>query len=88
MDLHDVGRGRGGVEAALQRIIAPVLTIGIDSDILYPAYQQQIIHSHITHRDARNQYVELHSDEGHDGFLIETVTVGREISRFLSSLDA
>jgi homoserine O-acetyltransferase len=88
MDLHDVGRGRGGVESALQRIVAPVLTIGIDSDILYPAYQQQIIHSHITHRDARNQYIELHSDEGHDGFLIETVTVGREISRFLASLDA
>ena len=87
MDLHDVGRGRGGVDVALQRIMAPVLTIGIDSDILYPAYQQQIIHSHITNGDPRNEYVELHSDEGHDGFLIETVAVGREISRFLKALD-
>jgi homoserine O-acetyltransferase len=88
MDLHDVGRGRGGVEVALQRIICPVLTIGIDSDILYPAYQQQVIHSHTAHTDPRSEYVELRSDEGHDGFLIEVPAVSREIARFLRGLDS
>lgn len=45
MDLHDVGRGRGGLDDALARIKAPTLTVSIDSDILYPAYQQEIIQS-------------------------------------------
>ena len=41
MDLHDVARGRGGLEAAMARIRVPTLTIGISSDMLYPTYQQR-----------------------------------------------
>ena len=44
MDLHDLGRGRGGMERALARVTAPVLTVAIDSDTLYPPYQQELIH--------------------------------------------
>lgn len=87
MDLHDVGRGRGGVARAMSRITAPSLTIGISSDILYPAYQQETIHAHITNGDPRNRYVEIDSDEGHDGFLIATQQVGGEVAAFLSGLD-
>ena len=43
MDLHDVGRGRGGVAGGDGRINAPTLTFGISSDILYPSYQQRQI---------------------------------------------
>jgi homoserine O-acetyltransferase len=43
MDLHDVARGRGGLEAAMARIKVPTLTVGISSDILYPSYQQRQI---------------------------------------------
>ena len=43
MDLHDVGRGRGGLESAMARIRVPTLVIGIWSDILYPSYQQRQI---------------------------------------------
>lgn len=86
MDLHDVGRGRGGVARAMSRITAPALTIGISSDILYPAYQQETIHAHISNGDPRNRYVEIDSDEGHDGFLIATQQVGGEIAKFFSGL--
>ena len=86
MDLHDVGRGRGGVPRAMQRIKCPVLTVGISSDILYPAYQQEAIHAMVTNGDARNRYVEIESDEGHDGFLIAAVQVGTEIENFLAQL--
>ena len=41
MDLHDVARGRGILERAMARITVPNLTIGINSDILYPSYQQR-----------------------------------------------
>ena len=71
----------------MSRITAPALTIGISSDILYPAYQQETIHAHITNGDPRNRYVEIDSDEGHDGFLIATQQVGGEVAAFLSGLD-
>ena len=86
MDLHDVGRGRGGVPRAMSRITAPALTLGISSDILYPAYQQQTIHALVSNGDSRNRYAEIESDEGHDGFLIATLQVGSEIEQFLSQV--
>ena len=43
MDLHDLGRGRGGVEAAIARFRGPVLAIGVSSDVLYPSYQSREI---------------------------------------------
>ncbi|HEU5484796.1 MAG TPA: homoserine O-acetyltransferase, partial [Microlunatus sp.] len=39
MNSHDVGRDRGGVEAALSRITARTAVAGIDSDRLYPLEQ-------------------------------------------------
>ena len=86
MDLHDVGRGRGGTARAMSRITAPTLTLGISSDILYPAYQQQTIHALVSNGDPRNRYVEIESDEGHDGFLIATLPVGEQIEAFLSQV--
>ncbi len=41
MDSHDVGRGRGGVAAALARVAAPVLVVSIPSDVLYPPVEQE-----------------------------------------------
>jgi homoserine O-acetyltransferase len=87
MDLHDVGRGRGGQEAALARIKAPTMTVSIDSDILYPAYQQELIQSLLANNDPRNVHKEIQSVEGHDGFLIEVVAVGRHISDFLAATE-
>ena len=41
MNHHDVGRGRGGLAAALARVRCRVSIAGIDSDRLYPLYLQQ-----------------------------------------------
>jgi homoserine O-acetyltransferase len=43
MDSHDVGRGRGGIDAALGSISCKVMIIGIDSDLLYPLHEQEEI---------------------------------------------
>lgn len=67
MDLHDVGRGRGGMENALNQIQAPTLVIGIKSDVLFPTNEQKLIARHIP----KGHYVEIDSAYGHDGFLIE-----------------
>ncbi len=76
-DSHHVGRGRGGLEtAALVR--AKTLVVGIDTDILFPAEDQEIMARHIP--GARLQW--LHSDFGHDGFLLEFDALSEMIGQF------
>lgn len=84
MDLHDIGRDRGGMEAALGRIDCPVLTMSIDSDALYVAYQQHLIRDVLDSLDTRAEDVTIRSTHGHDAFLIETAQVGRALDRFLA----
>jgi homoserine O-acetyltransferase len=84
MSSHDVGRGRGGVEAALRRITTPMLVLGIDSDRLYPVEDQDVIAAAVpTALDGPTPQV-LRSDYGHDGFLIEREHVGRALARLLA----
>jgi homoserine O-acetyltransferase len=85
MDLHDVGRNRGGLEAAMRRVASPTLSIGVSSDMLYPTYQQRQIHELVAANGVPSAYVEIDSPHGHDGFLIETDLVGRSIARFLDA---
>ena len=83
MDLHDIGRGRGGVAAAVARIRVPVLSVGIWSDILYPSYQQKQISQMVVESGGRANYVEIDSPHGHDAFLIELDQVGVALRGFL-----
>jgi homoserine O-acetyltransferase len=87
MDLHDLGRGRGGMERALGRITAPVLTMSIDSDGLYPTYQQELIDQTVRSLGRDATHVEIHSPDGHDAFLIETDAVGAALVPFLSQIE-
>ncbi len=41
INTHDVGRGRGGIEAALSRFTGPALVAAVDSDRLYPLSHSQ-----------------------------------------------
>jgi homoserine O-acetyltransferase len=86
MDLHDVGRGRGGMERALARITAPVLTLAIDSDTLYPPYQQELIHETLSSLGADATHVQISSPDGHDAFLLEADAVGEALLPFLSQI--
>ena len=86
MDLHDIGRGRGGIESVARRLTMPTLSIGVWSDFLYPTYQQVAIRDMVAANGARAEYVEVDSPHGHDGFLIDLDQVGPPISRFLDSI--
>jgi homoserine O-acetyltransferase/O-succinyltransferase len=68
MNSHDVGRGRGGLAAALGRITARTVVAGVDSDRLYPLAQQAEIAANIPGGD---QLRVIGSPYGHDAFLIE-----------------
>ncbi len=84
MDLHDLGRGRGGVRAALGRITADALVLGVNSDILYPEYQQLELTDGMT--NAKSTYHMIDSPHGHDAFLIEVDQVGTHLTDFLDRL--
>ena len=86
MDLHDVGRGRGGLQSGLSRIRVPSLVIGISSDILYPAYQQRHLHESFAAAGQRSTYVEVESPHGHDAFLINLDQVAKPVGAFIDSL--
>lgn len=66
-DTHNVGRGRGGVAAALATIACPVLVVGLTTDIIFPPAEMKELASMIP--GAR--YAEIDSPFGHDGFLVE-----------------
>ena len=83
MDLHDVARGRGSLQTAASRITAPVLSMGISSDILYPTYQQKQIREIISESGGSCEYVEIDSPHGHDAFLINLDQVGKPLVEFL-----
>lgn len=68
MNRHDVGRGRGGVGAALAGVRVPVVVAGVDSDRLYPLRLQAEIAAAVP---TCEQLRVVRSPFGHDGFLVE-----------------
>ncbi|MET4781724.1 homoserine O-acetyltransferase [Glaciihabitans sp. UYNi722] len=85
MDSHDIGRDRGGVAAALASVTAKSLVLGIDSDRLFPVAQQAAIASRLDDNIDDGEVVVIHSEFGHDGFLIEDDLVGPQLARLLNS---
>jgi homoserine O-acetyltransferase len=89
MDLHDIGRGRGGPVAALERARMPILAMGVTSDLLYPCYQsREIAELAVYGAGGDAEYVELASPHGHDAFLIETEQVAAAITPFLERVES
>ncbi|WP_100345526.1 homoserine O-acetyltransferase MetX [Compostimonas suwonensis] len=83
MNSHDVGRGRGGAAAALARVTARTLVVGINSDRLFPLEGQEFIAAHVPTTIHGSSPVVLDSPYGHDGFLIEHEAVSAQLRRLL-----
>ncbi|MCV7279236.1 homoserine O-acetyltransferase [Mycolicibacterium flavescens] len=77
---HDVGRGRGGVEAALRGCPVPAVVGGIISDRLYPIRLQQELADLLPGCDGLSIVDSIY---GHDGFLVETDAVYKLIRQTL-----
>lgn len=93
MDLHDVGRSRGGIEAGLKRVECPTLVLSVDSDTLYAPRQQVELVEGLVAAGVEVEYGTIHSDHGHDGFLLEFEQLERIVGPYLAqqakaSLDA
>jgi len=79
MDSHDTGRNRGGVQAALTKIKAKTLVIGIQSDVLYPINEQEFLQQHIPGAEL----LTITSEFGHDGFLLEYEKIETALVKFI-----
>ena len=80
VDSQNVGRGRGGVAAALGQIRAESVMICITSDGLFPPVESKEWAQWI----AGARYVEIESKWGHDGFLLETEAIAAELQSLTS----
>ncbi len=83
MNHHDVGRGRGGVVAALKNVRQRVVVAGVSSDRLYPRELQEEL-ARLIARAGRVALIS--SPAGHDGFLIESDQVGAIVAAALATV--
>ena len=79
MDSHHVARERAySIESVLNNINVSTLVIGVTSDVLFPINEQQTLAKYIPNAI----YHEIDSLYGHDGFLIETAQLSKQIKQF------
>jgi len=81
MNRHDIGRGRGGIDAALASTSVPTIVAGVDSDRLYPLRLQQEIADLLPGSDELRVLV---SRDGHDGFLTEADEVAKLLTELMT----
>jgi len=66
-DTHDIGRGRGGLQAVFNTLTMPVTVVGITTDIIFTPAEMRLL--------------EIDSPMGHDGFLVEHVQLNRILTQ-------
>ncbi|NYI40437.1 homoserine O-acetyltransferase [Demequina lutea] len=84
VNTHDVGRGRGGAEAALAGFAGPALVAAVDSDRLYPLSHSKELAAALPGCEGVDL---LHSDVGHDGFLVESAALNALVETLLDRVD-
>jgi homoserine O-acetyltransferase len=81
MDNFDLARGYESEEAALRRISARLLLIGISSDWLFPANDVRALAERARAAGVDAVYAELESSHGHDGFLADSARLAPIVAR-------
>lgn len=77
LDSHNVGRGRGGVQKALGTIKTACTIVAVDTDQIFPPAESREWSAWIPGAE----YLEISSDFGHDGFLLEIAKLSAIIMR-------
>src|SRR5262245_34131800 len=85
MDNFHPAHGYESERAALERIKARVLLVGISSDWLFPPEEVKALGERMIGAGAEAEYAELQSTHGHDGFLAEPDSFAPIVLRFLNS---
>lgn len=85
MDLHDLGRGRGGLVEGVRRITARTLLVSVTTDVLIPPPEIAELADAFTAAERRAELLVLDLDTGHDSFLLHPEAFGPPIRRFLEA---
>lgn len=83
MDLHDVGRGRGGLKGAAERVRARVYVLSISSDLLYPVEEQRRLVRALRRAGKDVTWHVWRAPWGHDSFLVDGAGVARRVMEWL-----
>ncbi len=83
MDLHDLGRDRGGLVDGVARIHARTFLIGITTDVLIPPFEIAELADAFLTAGRPAELLMLDLDTGHDSFLIHPETFGPPVRAFL-----
>jgi homoserine O-acetyltransferase len=83
MDLHDLGRGRGGLIEGVKRIIAQTFLVGVTTDVLIPPSEIAELADAFTTAGRPAELLMLDLDTGHDSFLLHPEAFGPPIRSFL-----
>ncbi len=85
MDYFDLPAGRK-LSEVFKDVKADLLVISFTSDWLYPSSQSQEMVRALKANDVDVSYVEIHSDYGHDSFLVEFDDQTRAVSNYLAKV--
>lgn len=83
VDSQNIGRGRGSLSSVLASITAPVLAVGISTDLLFPVAEMPEWVNSLP--DAQFEIID--SEFGHDGFLVEADLLNALILQFLQKTE-
>ena len=85
VDLHDICRGCDFMDAALSKIHAKMLLVGISSDILYPPEELERLDLQLKRLNVDSTFWRFESNYGHDAFLVEQEKMIPVLRGFLNS---
>ena len=80
LDTHHMGRGRGGIGNALEKLKMPAFILSIESDLLIPPVEQYQLAEHLPNAN----FISLESNYGHDGFLVEAETINELLLEWMN----
>jgi homoserine O-acetyltransferase len=86
IDYFDLARDCGSLDAAMARVKAEVLVVSFTSDWLYPPDQSEKIVYSLARQRKNVTYCNLHSNYGHDAFLLEVDTLTQVVDGILKHL--
>lgn len=84
-DLFDLETEYGSLEAAFQNVKAEFLNVNLSTDWLFPPHESRRITQALLNAGKKITSLELDSQFGHDGFLIEVGDLGKAVGRFLEN---
>ena len=87
MDIYDVTNNEKDEIKNFKKIKAIVTVLSVNTDILFPPFQQEKIYSLLNQAGIEVNYIEYQSTNGHDTFLIETDEIGKYIKQLITLKD-